>query len=232
MLKVDTLLEHEGLQLFRKKLKRPLNDVDGPDLIHGAHWTPLWVGFAAASLNQEWISISDFGETIKSGKEILAKLAFDSLFKTLDPYKRGLLYVISTFSPLEFPYLWFQSYFEWINDREIIDTLEDELRMLVEFSLLVEILDTDTYKLRSVIRRFVIAELDKEWDRVNEDVKSIVNSREVIRERSIELACSKERIGLVSVERLGWVARMFKDLILVTKWASGWNGHLGQDLLA
>ena len=182
-LKVDTLLEREALlHLLRRKLKRPLADADGHSLVTGAQWTPLAVELAAASFNKELISIFEFSEAIMSGKRYPLTIAFDSLFKSLYPSERNLLYFISTFSPPEVPRLWLRSYLEWKNYDQVFNKLEDKLQLLTESSLLVEISGANAYKMQSGVRLFVIAELvvKKEWNRFYEDVKSFVDSRKYI----------------------------------------------------
>lgn len=181
-LKVDTLLEREALHLLRRKLKRPLADADGHNLVTGAQWTPLAVELAAASFNKELISIFEFNEAIMSGKRYPLTVAFDNLFKSLYPDERNLLYFISTFSPPEVPRLWLRSYLEWKNYDQVLNKLEDKLQLLTESSLLVEISGANAYKMQTGVRLLVIAELvvKKEWNRFYEDVKSFVDSRKYI----------------------------------------------------
>lgn len=229
-LKVDTLLEREALHLLRRKLKRPLADADGHNLVTGAQWTPLAVELAAASFNKELISIFEFNEAIMSGKRYPLTVAFDNLFKSLYPDERNLLYFISTFSPPEVPRLWLRSYLEWKNYDQVLNKLEDKLQLLTESSLLVEISGANAYKMQTGVRLLVIAELvvKKEWNRFYEDVKSFVDSRKYIPNHRLWSMSSDdlEKLNLArsalrtvwgaSKEQSAWVARMCEYLILLS----------------
>lgn len=172
------LLENEALQLLQRKLKQPLTDADGHNLVTGAEWTPLAVELVAASLNPRSISMSQFIAAIKSRKTSPLTVAFEHLFQSLNPYEQNLLYFISFFNPPEVPRLWIRSYLEWKGDETESDELENSLERLTKSSLLLEILGRMTaYKMQTAVRHHVVTMLamKNERGRLHRDIKSFVD---------------------------------------------------------
>lgn len=184
VLVVNSLEENEALQLLQKKLRQPLANANGHNLVTGIDWTPLAVELAAASLNKGLTSISKFIKDMKSHKHGPFAEAFFSLSHSLNLYEWNLLYFISFFHPPEVPALWLRSYLEWRKDEKEFNKLEDSLQWLTKSSLLVKVSGTNAYKMQTEVQTFVVAQLsikrNGEFNQFRDNTRSFVDSRNFI----------------------------------------------------
>lgn len=175
---VQNLSKNEALQLLRKKLKEPKIAERLTDIT----WTPFAVELAAASLNKEFKSKSEFIESITSSPKTTSAKAFFSLFDSLSSFQKHILYFVSSFRPPDIPRLWIRSYIEWRNLDEELYELAAALRSLTELSLLTYVSSTNAYKMQAEVQSFIAGELQvTDWQsRILENIKSCVESQRFI----------------------------------------------------
>ena len=181
--------ENEGLQLLHKKLEREVADADCQKLVTGTKWTPLAMDLAATALNKRLTSMPKLiKDTTLRYKDPLA-VAFDTLFKSLDPYERHLLSFIHFFEPPEVPRHWIRSYSRSQDDDEGQAKWENSMQSLIESSLLAKIPDTNTYRIHRQVQSSVSRVLTRgmEYTRRHRDARSFLDWHNFIpKERIIE----------------------------------------------
>lgn len=151
------------------------------------HWYEVdTIDLAAASFNKRLMSIFKLIEDIKPRKGKPLVVAFDSLFQSLNPYERHLLYFISFFNPPEVPRLWLRSYLKSRSDDKEFNELEDSLQSLTKSSLLVNISGINAYQMQRQVRLFVLGVLvlNREYSRFHKNIRSFISSRNCIPSQS------------------------------------------------